>query len=292
MALGRRALWRREVWVRRFLGVNALVAILSVATIFGFLLYFTLPLLTSGRWGQVLAWQWQPFQGKYGILPMVMGSLALAGAALILALPISVGVCGFIYLYSRNPLGQGVRLLVHFMTGIPTVVYGFVAVFLLVPFIRTVGGQGSGFSWLAATLILALLILPTMVLIIDSQLAQIDEHLRLATASLGLSPVQELWHIFFPSIFPGLLAAGVLGFGRALGDTLVALMLSGNAPQVPHSPLDSIRVLTAHIALVVATDSESIAYHSIFASGLLLFLLSTVINLAVQWLGPDKGRQR
>ncbi len=291
-----RADWRqgrrhygREVWIRRFLGANALLAALSVVGIFGFLVYFTLPLLTGGRWDQVLTWQWQPFQGQFGILPMVVGTMALSMAALLLAFPLAVGVSSFVHLYRQRPLGKLAGAVVRLMTGIPTVVYGFAAVFLLVPWVRRLGGHGSGFSWLAATLILALLILPTMVLIIDSQLTQLDEHLRLTTASLGLTPPQELWWIFFPGISRGLVAAGILGFGRAAGDTLVALMLSGNAPQVPHSPLDSIRVLTAHIALVVATDSQSTAYHSIFASGLILFLISAGVNLTVQWLQPEAG---
>ena len=281
----------REVWIRRFLGANALLASLSVAAIFGFLCYFTLPLWRGGHGGEILAWQWQPFQGRFGILPMVVGSLVLAGAALALAFPAALGVSSFLHLYRRTWWGRLVQVLVHGMTGIPTVVYGFVAVFLLIPWVRTLAGGGSGFSWLAAAIILALLILPTIVLVIDSQLAQVEEQLRLTCAALGLSPVQELQHVLFPSIVRGLVAAGILGLGRALGDTLVALMLAGNAPQVPHSPLDSIRVLTAHIALVVATDSQSMAYHSIFASGVILFLVSAAINLAVQRLqsaGPGR----
>ena len=122
-----------------------------------------------------------------------------------------------------------------------------------------------------------------------SQLSQVDATLRLATAALGLSPVQELLWVILPLCSRGIVAAGILGFGRALGDTLVALMLSGNAPQLPHSPLDAIRTLTAHIALVVATDSQSTAYNSIFASGLIIFSLTAAINLTLRRLRANSA---
>jgi len=273
-----------DAWIKYLLTGAAIIASLSVLLIFAFLLYFTLPLLQGGKLAQVLSWHWRPFQGQFGILPMIVGSIGLASSAMVLAFPLGLGLSGFVYLYGHKPIGRLVLAVVQFMTSIPTVVYGFVAVFLLIPFLRTNFPGGTGFSWLAATLILSLLVLPTVVLLMHSQLSLVAAEVRLATAALGLSPAQELLWVILPSIRRGLIAAGILGFGRALGDTLVALMLSGNAPQIPHSPLDAIRTLTAHIALVVATDSQSMAYHSIFASGLILFSLTTAINLALRRL--------
>ena len=257
--------------------------------IFGFLLYFTAPLFQGGKLGEVLSWQWRPFQGQFGILPMVVGSVCLAGSALVLAFPLGLGLSGFVYLQGRKPIGRLVLWVVQGMTSIPTVVYGFVSVFLLIPFLRGSFAGTTGFSWLAAALILSLLILPTIVLLMHSQLSQVDATLRLATAALGLSPVQELLWVILPLCSRGIVAAGILGFGRALGDTLVALMLSGNAPQLPHSPLDAIRTLTAHIALVVATDSQSTAYNSIFASGLIIFSLTAAINLTLRRLRANSA---
>jgi phosphate transport system permease protein len=275
---------RREAFIRGVLLAATLISGLAVGAILGFLAYFSLPLVFQGQAGQIFAWVWRPFQGDFGILPMIVGSLLLAFSALLLAYPLGIGLCGFVFSQRSKPWGRLVMAVVRLMTGVPTVVYGFVSVFLLVPLIRTYFAQGTGFSWLAATLTLSLLILPTIVLLIWTQLEQTAVEVRLAAIALGFTPSQELLWVHLPQASRGLLAAAILGFGRAVGDTLVALMLAGNAPQIPHSPLDALRTLTSHIALVLATDSTSLAYQSVFASGLILFGLAAAVNLALRWL--------
>jgi phosphate transport system permease protein len=170
------------------------------------------------------------------------------------------------------------------MTSVPTVVYGFVSVFLLVPFLREFFYHGSGFSWLAATLTLSLLVLPTVTLIINAQFELFDPEIRLATTALGFSPIKQLIWVVIPASYKGLLAAAVLGFGRAVGDTIISLMVSGNSPQLPHSMLDSIRTLTAHVALVVSTEAGSMAYNSLFAAGIMLFGVSALVNGALRFI--------
>lgn len=280
----RRRVSRREALVRGACLGATIISGLAVCAILGFLVYFSLPLIFQGQAGQIFTWRWRPFQGDFGILPMIMGSLLLAFAALLLAYPLGVGLCGFVFSQQQKPWGRLVLAVVRLMTGVPTVVYGFVSVFLLVPLIRTYFARGTGFCWLTATLTLSLLILPTIVLLIWGQLEQTPPETRLAAMASGFTPSQEFLWVLLPQATRGLLAAAVLGFGRAVGDTLVALMLAGNAPQIPHSPLDSLRVLTSHIALVLATDSTSLAYQSVFASGLILFGMAAVVNLALRWL--------
>ena len=275
---------RWETIIRRVLLGATLISGLAVCAILGFLVYFSLPLVFQGQAGQILAWHWRPFQGKFGILPMVVGSFLLAFSALLLAYPLGVGLCGFAFSHQQKPWGRLVLSVVYLMTGVPTVVYGFVSVFLLVPLVRTTFAHGTGFCWLTACLTLTLLILPTIVLLIWSQLEQTSPEIRLATTALGFTPSQELLWVLFPQASRGLLAAAILGFGRAVGDTLVALMVAGNAPQVPHSLLSSLRTLTSHIGLVLATDSTSLAYQSVFASGLILFGLAAAVNLTLRWL--------
>ena len=143
---------RREVLIKSLLGVAALIASISVLLIFAFLVYFTLPLFQGGQLAQGLSWHWRPFQGQFGILPMIVGSIGLASFAMILAFPLGLGLSGFVYLHGHKLIGRLVLAVVQFMTSIPTVVYGFVAVFLLIPFLRTSFSGGTGFSWLAATL--------------------------------------------------------------------------------------------------------------------------------------------
>lgn len=261
------------------LRLAAIFSSLIVLALLGFLLYFSLPLFIEGRFSELFSLHWRPFQGDFGILSMIVGTLMLAVSALLIAYPIGLGICLFIHGLGPSRLARPLLLLVHIMTGIPTVVYGFVAVFLLVPSLRSYFDRGSGFSLLAATLTLSVLILPTIVLLINSQLQQLVPVLRLTTVALGISRVDELSRICLPAASYGLLSAAILGFGRAVGDTLIALMVAGNATQLPDSMFDSIRTLTAHIALVVSTDSQSTTYHSLFAGGLILFLTSASVNL-------------
>lgn len=253
------------------------VSLATLAAILLFLAALSLPLFTAGQWDAVLSTVWRPFQGQYGILPMIAGSLVLSVSAFALAYPIGVGLCLFILGGRDGFPRRAVLAVVTFMTAIPTVVYGFVAVFLLTPLLKKPSG-GSGPTLLAAALTLALLILPTIVLFLHGTMRETEKRTRLASASLGLTPLQALLLVVLPGSASGLRTAAVMGYCRALSDTLIPLMLAGNAPQFPDSLFDSVRTLTAHIALVVATDNSSPAFHSLFACGLLLF----GVNLAVQ----------
>lgn len=275
---------RDFTWFDWLLLCAAVFSALIVGVLFIFLLYFTLPLFLEGKAAELFSAHWRPFHGEFGILPMVAGSLALALCSLSIAYPVGLGICLFIHGLGPEKLGRVVLLIIHFMTGIPTVIYGFVAAFVLVPFLRNAFAAGSGFSLLAAALTLSVLIVPTIVLLIHSQLQQISPALRLTATTLGISRIDELFHITLPAASYSLFAAAVLGFGRAVGDTLIALMVAGNAAQFPDSAFDSIRALTAHIALVVATDSQSSLYHSLFASGVILFITTAMVNITLNRL--------
>jgi len=294
----RRRRWQRlERWQAGIKGIllgATIISCGSVLAILGFLSYFAVPIFSQGHLSEILSWEWRPFQGRFGILPMAVGSLYLAIAAMALAYPLGLGLCGFAHGLGPRFLRGPVMNLIHFMTSIPTVIYGFVSVIFLVPLVRGVFPESTGYSWLTAALTLSLMILPTIVLLVHTQLQQVDAQVRLVSAALGFSPAETLLWVLRPLASRGLWAAAVLGFSRALGDTIIALMVAGNAPQVPNSLLDSIRTLTSHIALVVATDSTSQAYQSIFLSGLILFGVTAAVNLSLRRLqsgaAPVAGR--
>lgn len=261
----------------------------TLAAIFAFLLILAMPLFLDGQWGQILSMTWRPYQGHYGILPMLAGSLALSVSAFAVAYPLGLGICLFACGPGPRPLRRVVMAVITFMTAIPTVVYGFVAVFLLVPTLNGAVTGRSGPSWLAACLTLALLVLPTIVLFLYQTMRETEKRTRLTNASLGFSPLQALLLVVLPGSATGLRSAAVMGYCRALSDTLIPLMLAGNAPQLPTSLFDSIRTLTAHIALVVATDNSSPAFHSLFACGLLLFGMNFAMQALIRKKGmPDK----
>ncbi len=270
--------------------LSALLAACAVVALFSFLLYFCLPLLQADTFAELMTSDWRPFQGRFGILPMAVASLALAFSAVPAAFPVAVGICCFIHGGGPPRAARVVLRTVQLMTSVPTVVYGFVAVFVMVPLLRNVFHHGSGFSWLAAALGLSVLILPTMTLMIHSQFQMAEPRIRLTAAALGLTREQALARLVIPLSRKGFVSALVLGFGRAVGDTMIPLMLAGNAPQMPDSVFDSIRALTAHIALVVATDSQSMAYLSLFAAGLFLFMTTAAVTLGLRWIqGGDRG---
>ena len=263
---------------------------MAIAAILMLLAYFCLPLVTSHGLATVFSRQWQPFGGHFGILPMGVGSLVLATLSLSVALPLALGICTLVHLLGRGSFARLLQALIHFMTSIPTVIYGFVSVFLLIPRLRDWFAVGSGFSLLAALLTLSLLILPTITLILQARLAQLDPTLRLAAEAMGFTRVQQMRCVLLPAAGRGLAVAAILGFGRAVGDTLISLMLAGNAAQFPDSLFASVRTLTAHIGLVLATDSQSMAYQSVFAAGLLLFLLTGMVSLLIRKTGSRNGR--
>ena len=274
--------WSERVGRALLFGAAGLSA-LSVLAIFGFLLWFALPVFRGEMLASLLSWQWHPLRGEFGILPMLAGSLCLSFSAMLLAYPLAVGICCFVHGAGPARAARPLMGAVRFMTSVPTVVYGLVSVFLLVPLIRS-AFSGAGFSWLAAGLVLAVLAVPTIVLIIDGQFRQVQAGIGVSGAALGFSPIQQMLCLTLPLSRRGLGAAAAQGFGRAIGDTLIPLMLAGNAARPPHSLLDPLRTLTAHIALVVATDSQSLAYASLFACGVALFLVSFAINLTLRRL--------
>lgn len=242
------------------------------------------PLLSSGQFVVLLTREWLPEQKIYGIYPMLAGSLAVAVSALCLSLPISLGTAFTAVTLAPKRLRKAVMVLVRFMAGIPTVIYGFVAVFALVPFMREQLTGGSGFNMLTAAMVLALLIAPTMIVFFVNGLGSVDRSSCLAVDALGGRPVQKLLYLQLPQAWSTVIAGIVLGFGRAMGDTLISLMLAGNSVAVPRGVMDSGRTLTAHIALVIAADFSSMEFKSIFACGLVLYIFSAIVVILLRHL--------
>ena len=259
---------------------------LAVCAVFLLIARFALPVVFGAQRELIFSWTWRPDSGEFGILPMIIGSLLLSSSAMLLSWPLAVGATCFMHGCS-GPGARQLAAIIRFMTTIPTVVYGFAATFLLVPLVREAAGRGSGLCWLSAMLILALLVLPTMVLIMDAAMRTLNERLGLTAAALGLSRSQMLACLLLPASRRWLLAAGILGFGRAIGDTLIPLMLTGNAPHIPDSLFSSLRTLTAHMGLVTATEVGGPAYNSLFAAGGILLFTSASVSLILRRVGKN-----
>jgi len=276
-----------EKLIEKVLLLSASVSAALTILILGFMVVLGLPLLKGGLFFDLLAQPWSPRQELYGIYPMVMGTLAIAFLGVLFAFPLSLGCASLISVLGPRPVGLFLKRIVQFMTGVPTVIYGFVGVFLLVPFIRELFQAGSGMCVLSASLMLAVLVSPTMILFFSDSFNQVPSSYLNAVDALGGSRVQKLLYIVLPCAWRGILTGLVLGTGRALGDTLIALMIAGNAVQAPGSVLDSARTLTSHIALVIAADYESLEFKSIFACGIVLYIFTTLAVIGIRAFNPS-----
>ncbi len=280
---------RAERIIESLLRAAALASASVSVLIFAFMAYLGYPLVEKGQLGNLFTRPWLPDQGLYGIYPMIVGTLWIASLALLFGFPLSLGYAALIQLTTdrKSAFSRLLRKVAEIMTGIPTVVYGFVGIFLLVPFIRRWLGGGSGMCILSAALLLSVVISPTMILFFTDSFARVPrEHLR-AVDALGGRPAQKLLYVVLPRSLRGIGCGLVLAFGRAMGDTLIALMVAGNAVAVPGSISDSARTLTAHIALVTAADFDSLEFRTLFACGLVLYLMT---SLTVTTVGMLSGR--
>ncbi len=253
----------------------------AILTIWGLIIAFALPVFFHKDVGLVLSWQWLPAENFYGILPMLCASILLALSALCIAWPWALGIACYMQWQKKGTMAKILGKLVRFMTTIPTVVYAFTSIFLLVPLIRKMAG-GSGLSWFTAMLVLALLVLPTMVLMMQSAIQQTSHKLNLSMTALGFSSMQSLIGLVLPACKGWMLSAALLAFGRALGDTLIALMLSGNAPLLPETIFSSMRTLSAHMTLVTAMEAGGIAYNSLFMAAAWLLIISLTSSLVLR----------
>lgn len=274
----------KEAIVERAFLLSTIVSGSITLIIFGFMFFMALPLLKEGKIFHILISSWSPKEGAYGILPMIVSTLAISFLSVVISSPMSIGCSAFINEIGPKQLNRYLKRIVQVMTGIPTVIYGFVGIFLLVPMVREISGSGSGMSVITAALMLSVLISPTMILFFNDSFERVPASYRDAADGLGASTVQKLVYVILPNARKGILIGLILAFGRALGDTLVALMIAGNATQVPLSIFDSARALTAHIALVIAADYESLEFKSIFAAGIVLYILATITVVGVRYL--------
>jgi phosphate transport system permease protein len=274
-------------------GALATAAFLSAAVtlmVFIFMAALGLPIIGQGQFFQTLWGPWSPDHHSYGIRPMILGSLCIALLGLMVAVPVSLGCAAFITVTAPKGPARILQRLVQFMTGIPTVIYGFVGIFLLVPLVREISGRGSGLSILTAGLMLAVLVAPTMILFFADGLAKVPRAYCQAVTALGGTPVQRLRYVMLPQAWRSILAGLVLGFGRAVGDTMIALMLAGNAVAPPESLLDAARTLTAHIALIIAADFDSLEFRTLFICGLTLYLATTLAVVVMRRVAErEKG---
>ena len=243
--------------------------------ILGFLLMEAWPAFSDGNWRAFYHDQgWYPLEGMLGITPMIWASLAIALGAVLLALPLGIASAIFLQFYAQNFMAKAYRLLINLLAGIPSVIYGLWGLMELVPLLTKI--QPPGVSLLAAILVLALMILPTIALTSSSALAAVSNDVLKGASALGLTNKTKILAVAIPAAKGGIASGVVLAVARALGETMAVLMVAGNVVQNPTGLLEPVRSLTANIALEIAYATGQ-HRASLFASGLLLILLVFVL---------------
>jgi phosphate transport system permease protein len=271
-------------------GVLLLLALSSVG-ILGAITFFILregaPLVYEVGLANFFSTDWHPTAGRYGIAPMMVGSAAVTAGALIFGVPLGVACAVVLGEMAPARVRQYLKPAIEILAGIPSVVYGFMGIVVVLPFIRQhLGGPGA--SGLAAAVILGIMILPTIIAISLDALQAVPRSYREGSLAMGATEWQTLWRVVLPGARSGIVAAVILGMGRAVGETMAVVMVAGNAVQLPHSPLDPVRTLTANLALEMgyaAGDHRS----ALFATGIVLFLIIIVLN-AVAGLARSRLR--
>lgn len=218
---------------------------------------------------------WKPANGQYGMLPMLAGSVYVTVLALAIGVPI--GICSALYLarFCPKKLYRPLKSAVDLMAGIPSVTYGFFGLTVIVPFIRE-HFNSSGMSVLAAGIVLAMMILPTIISVSETSIRNVDEGIYQGSLALGLSPERSAFKAVLPAAKGGILTAVILGMGRALGETMAVKMVVGNQPIFPDSILHGARTLTSGIVLEMGYAAD-LHRQALIALGLVLFLLILLV---------------
>jgi phosphate transport system permease protein len=262
-----------------FLVALSTLSALAVITIFIFV--EGLPLINKvGVFNFIFGMTWAPSQGLYGIFPMIVGTMSVTLGAAVIGVPVALCVSVFLTEFAPKQVRNIMRPAIQLLAGIPSVVYGFWGLTFIVPMIRTYLG-GPGLSILAGSLILAIMILPTIISISEVSLLSLPGLYKQGSLALGATHWQTIRYVLIPSAKSGIMAAIILGIGRAVGETMAVIMVLGNAVALPNSILDPARTLTTNIGIEMGYASGE-HQQALFATGIVLFVMIMLLNSVAQ----------
>jgi len=281
--------------------VAALASIISVILICAFLFAQGLPAMTRiGVLDFLLGIKWAPTVSdpSFGILPMILGSIYVTAGAILIGVPIGVFVAIFMARMCPKPIYRFLKPAVNLMAGVPSVIYGFFGMMVLVPLIFEMLGKRfdlmSGDTMLAASILLGIMILPTVISIAETNLRAVPQELYEAAVALGASHERAVFKVVLPAARSGVMAAVVLGVGRAIGETMAVRMVAGNQTvlRMPYELLKGVRTLTTNIVIEMGyVEHGSLHNGALIATGVVLFVFILIINLLFSILNQDKEKR-
>ena len=273
----------RETIITAVIKTCGYSAVVFVLLIFFFLLREGLPALGEVKLGDLLTTRWYPIESHYGLLPLITGSLLVTLGAMLIAIPFGIGTAVFLSEISPRWLREILKPLVELLGGLPSVVLGFLGILLLSPFLRVFLNLPTGLTALAGALLLGGIAVPTTVSIAEDALDSVPQSYREGALALGATRWQTIWRVTLPAARSGVLTALMLGIGRTIGETMAVMMVTGNAPVMAiklGSIFSPVRTMTATIAAEMGEVANGrVHYHVLFFIGLLLFVISLVVNI-------------
>jgi phosphate transport system permease protein len=276
----------KEIIIKKMLVAAASTSIFVVLLIFLFLGKEALPFVTEPGLSELFDSRWIPvsFQKEiYGIIPLITGSVLVTAIAAVFLIPF--GVIGAIYISEIATFFERefLKPFIEILAGIPSVVIGFFGLMILNSTVKDIFDLNTGLTALTGGILLALMAIPTVISISEDAITSVPWSYKEASLALGASKLQTIWRVTVPAALPGIIAAIMLGMGRVIGETMVVLMVTGNAAKISWNPFDSVRTMTATIAAEMGEVAfGSIHYHALFCVGIVLMLVTFGLNMIAQ----------
>ncbi|MFQ5408044.1 MAG: phosphate ABC transporter permease subunit PstC [Anaerolineales bacterium] len=255
-----------------------------VALIFLFLLREGLPVVSEVPAGNLFGVRWYPTFDLFGTVPILLGSVLVTLVAILIALPLGVATAVYVREVAPNWAREILKPLIEVLAGIPSVVLGFFGMTLIAPLVRETLGAPTGLTAFTGALVLAYMALPTIISVAEDALDAVPKSYRDAGLALGATQWQTIWRVVVPAARSGIVTAVMLGIGRAIGETMAVMMVTGNAARLPltaDSLFRPVRTMTATIAAEMGEVAQgSVHYHALFGIGIILFMLTFILSLA------------
>jgi phosphate transport system permease protein len=274
--------------IEKLIFISGITAIIFVSLIFIFLFKESFLFLKKYNiFSFLFGKYWYPTSDppKFGILPLILGSLLVTLGASIIAIPTSIIVAFYISEVAPSFLKDILKSFIELLAAIPSIVVGFIGMVTLVPLLRTIFDLPTGLTALSGSIMLAFMAMPTIISISEDAISAIPKEYKEGAIALGATKWQTMYRVLLPAAIPGILGATMLGVGRVIGETMAVMMITGNAAVIPTGFLNSVRTMTATIAAEMGeTPKGSLHYHALFAIGLVLFLITFCIDFVADTL--------
>lgn len=268
----------KEVFMHIVFLIAAFVSIAAVALICVFLFVNGIPAMKEIGFGRFLSGEvWRPSNELYGILPFILGSIYVTAGALIIGVPIGLLTAIFLAKFCPEGIYKIMKPFINLMAGIPSVVYGFFGMCVLVPLVRSLFGV-NGNTMLTASILLGMMILPTIISVSETAIRAVPDKYYQGALALGATHERSVFLTVVPAAKSGIMAGIILGVGRAIGETMAVIMVAGNQPRIPDGLLTGVRTMTANIVIEMGYAAD-LHREALIATGVVLFVFILIINL-------------